>query len=322
MKTLLTIVGPTGVGKTELSLRLAEHYQCPIINADSRQIYTDLPIGTAAPTKEEQRRVHHYFVGTKRLDEDYNAGQYERDATEVLLQLCRDSKKDSVFAILSGGSMLYIDAVCHGLDDIPTVATDIRDYVRQQYEQQGIAWLQAEVQRLDPDYWQVVDQMNPQRLMHCIAVSLTASRPYSGFRTRSSLNTPRPWRVITIGLERERNELYERIDHRVDSMIEQGLLSELRQALTTLAALGATHRPNSLNTVGYKELIAYLEGKTKFDEAIRLIKQNSRHYAKRQLTWYRRKTDIHWINATTDYEKQILAIDAIVRTDGLQSEDR
>ncbi len=298
MKTLLVIVGPTGVGKTELSLRAAEHYGCPILNADSRQIYRDLPIGTAAPTKEDRQRVKHYFVGTHELDETYNAGQFERDCLEVI------SGQLSDVGILSGGSMMYIDAVCKGLDDIPDVPLKIREDVQAMYRAGGLEALQEAVQQLDSDYWNEVDQHNPQRLMHCIEVCRVSGQPYSSFRRKKVVE--RPFRIVKIGLERSRDELYHRIDTRVDEMMQAGLLEEARRAYVRFK----DSLPNSLNTVGYKELIAYFRGETDLDEAIRLIKQNSRHYAKRQMTWFRQDKDIHWLDATISYEEQIRYMDA------------
>lgn len=298
MKTLLVIVGPTGVGKTELSLRAAEHYGCAILNADSRQIYRDLPIGTAAPTKDDMQRVKHYFVGTHELDETYNAGQFERDCLEVI------SGQLSDVGILSGGSMMYIDAVCKGLDDIPDVPSKIREDVQAMYRAGGLEALQQAVQQLDSNYWNEVDQHNPQRLMHCIEVCRVSGQPYSSFRRKKVVE--RPFRIVKIGLERSRDELYHRIDARVDEMMQAGLLKEAEKAYMRFK----DSLPNSLNTVGYKELIAYFRGETDLDEAIRLIKQNSRHYAKRQMTWFRQDKDIHWLDATISYEEQIHYMDA------------
>lgn len=302
---LLLILGPTGVGKTELSLRVAEHYACPIINCDSRQIYRGIPIGTAAPTAEEQARVKHYFVATRDLEEDYNAGQYERDALALLDELF----KTHDVVVMTGGSMLYADAVCNGLDDLPQVPFSIRASVQSAYEQKGLEWLQQEVQRLDPDYWNEVDQHNPARLAHCIELCMTTGKPYSSLRT----NTPkqRPFRIVKIGLDRPRAELYERINSRVLQMIEDGLLEEAK-------AVYDQRHLNSLQTVGYRELFGYIAGEYGLERAIELIQQNTRHYAKRQLTWFRRDKEIHWLNANDDYEKNILSIDALLCTDSMQ----
>ena len=315
MPTLLLIVGPTGVGKTELSLRVAEHFRSPILSCDSRQIYREIPIGTAAPTAEEQARVKHYFIATRDLEDDYNAGQYERDALALLDELFLTHD----VVVMTGGSMLYADAVCNGLDDLPAVPAEIRDRVRKNYEQQGLAWLQTEVQRLDPDYWNEVDQANPARLMHCIELCLTTGKPYSSLLSRKTASLkeerkkplqPRPFRILKIGLERPRAELYERINARVLQMIDEGLEAEAR-------AVYPKRQLNSLQTVGYREMFAYMDGEYDLSRAIELIQQNTRHYAKRQLTWFRRDDTIHWLQANEDYEKNICSIDALLRAGGV-----
>ena len=312
-KTLVLIVGPTGVGKTELSLRVAEHLGCPILNCDSRQVYRHLPIGTAAPTAEEQARVKHYFVATRELEEDYNAGQYERDALDLLERLF--AEHDVI--VMTGGSMLYADAVCHGLDDLPAVPAAIRQQVQRGYEQGGLAWLQKQVQKLDPNYWNTVDQSNPARLAHCVELCLTAGKPYSSMLTKKAnsqepraKSQPRPLRILKIGLERPRAELYARINRRVLQMMDDGLLDEARNVYPK-------RQLNSLQTVGYKEIFGYLSGEYDLDRAVELIQQNTRHYAKRQLTWFRRDKAIHWLNANDDYEKNIRIIDDLLRADGV-----
>ena len=304
MKTLLLILGPTGVGKTELSLRLAERYGCPVLNCDSRQVYRGIPIGTAAPTKDEQARVKHYFVATRALEDDYNAGQYERDAMALMEKLFRTHD----ILVMTGGSMLYADAVCYGLDDLPAVPDSIRRQMQRRKEQctkeQWLAWLQAEVQRLDPDYWQQVDRLNPARLAHCVELCLTAGTPYSQLRTNTAKQ--RPFRIVKVALDRPREELYERINRRVEQMMRDGLLQEAQSVYPL-------RRLNSLQTVGYKELFGYLSGEYDLPEAVELIQQNTRHYAKRQLTWFRRDKTIHWLNANDTYEKNTILIDALVR---------
>ena len=289
MPKLVVILGPTGVGKTEKSLELAEQWGCPIVSADSRQIYRDLPIGTAAPSAEEQARVKHYFIGTKDLHETYNAGQYARDCNTLLAELFQKHER----VLMVGGSMMYIDAVCKGLDDIPDIPAELREQVRNQYQEKGLEWLQTEVQRLDPMYWQEVDKQNPQRLMHCIEVTLASGQPYSNYRKGGRTAQERGFDVEYIMIERPREELYERINLRVHKMIEQGLLNEAQRAFDKLGLLNnnpldESTIPNSVNTVGYKELLKYFRGEWSLERAIEMIQQNSRHYAKRQMTWWRR----------------------------------
>lgn len=289
MPKLVVILGPTGVGKTEKSLELAEQWGCPIVSADSRQIYRDLPIGTAAPSAEELARVKHYFIGTKDLHETYNAGQYARDCNALLAELFQTHER----VLMVGGSMMYIDAVCKGLDDIPDIPAELREQVRNQYQEKGLEWLQTEVQRLDPMYWQEVDKQNPQRLMHCIEVTLASGQPYSNFRKGGRTAQERGFDVEYIMIERPREELYERINLRVHKMMEQGLLSEAQRAFNKLGLLNnnpldESTIPNSVNTVGYKELLKYFRGEWTLERAIEMIQQNSRHYAKRQMTWWRR----------------------------------
>ena len=301
-KTLVLILGPTGVGKTELSLRVAEHYGCPILNCDSRQVFKSIPIGTAAPTKDELSRVKHYFIATRELEENYNAGQYERDALRVLEDLFRMHE----VIVMTGGSMLYADAVCYGLDELPAVPAAIRRSVQESYEKHGLAWLQAEVKRLDPNYWEEVDQQNPARLAHCVELSLTTGKPYSSLRTNTRVQ--RPFRIVKVALERPREELYDRINRRVLQMIEDGLVEEARSVYPK-------RHLNSLQTVGYRELFACFDGEYDLNRAIELIQQNTRHYAKRQMTWFRRDQDIHWLKANDDYEKNIHIIDHLLRAD-------
>lgn len=283
MKTLLAIVGPTGVGKTELSLQLAERLGSPIVNADSRQIYREIPIGTAAPTPEEQQRVRHYFVGTHSLTDDYNAGQYERDALALLDELFLEH--DTV--VLSGGSMMYVQAVCTGLDEMPVVSPELREEIRSAYQQQGLGWLQEQVRTLDPEYWEEVDRQNPQRLLHALEICRASGLPYSHFRRGKKKE--RPFRIIKIGLTRPREELYARINARVTQMLEQGLRHEAEAVIHL-------RQRNSLQTVGYKEMFRCIDGEWTEAEAADMIRQNSRRYAKRQLTWYRADEAVHWID--------------------------
>lgn len=307
MKTLLLIVGPTGVGKTELALRVAERYRCPIVSCDSRQVFREIPIGTAAPTAEEQARVKHYFVGSRSINEDYNAGQFERDALALLEELFEEHE----VVVMTGGSMLYADAVCKGLDDLPSVPFSVRASVQREYEENGLEWLQHEVERLDPEYWAIVDRQNPARLAHCIEICRVAGKKYSAFRSQKS--EVRPFRIVKVGLERPRAELYARIDERVKQMIAAGMVEEARTVY-------AQRTLNSLQTVGYKELFAMMDGEYDLNRAIELIQQNTRHYAKRQLTWFRRDKEIHWLNAKDDYEKNEHIIDDLLRADSVQEE--
>lgn len=294
MPTLVVILGPTGVGKTALSLQLAEEYGCPIVSADSRQIYRALPIGTAAPTAEEQARVKHYFVGCKELTESYSAGQYARDCRALLGELFQQYER----VVMVGGSMMYIDAVCKGLDDIPDVPEAVRRQVQSQYAEHGLAWLQEQVQTIDPVYWAEVDQQNPQRLMHCVEVTRASGKPYSIFRVSGVGNSvaKNEFDIEYRMVERPREELYERINRRVHQMVADGLLEEARCAFEELGIaltpqIGEEQEllPNSVNTVGYRELLPYFRGEYPLERAIELIKQNSRHYAKRQMTWWRRQ---------------------------------
>lgn len=283
MKELIVLLGPTGVGKTELSLQLAEALGSPIISADSRQLFREIPIGTAAPTAEETARVPHYFVGTHSVSDTYNAGMYERDVLQLLDELFKTHDR----VLMVGGSMMYIDAVCTGFDDIPSADETLRSQLANDYREKGLAWLQAEVERLDPAYWAEVDQQNPQRLLHALEVTIAAGRPYSTFRTGQKKK--RAFGIRKIGLTRPREELYERINRRVDVMLAQGLVEEAK-------CVQHLREQTALNTVGYKELWPYLDGQCSLDEAADMIRQDSRHYAKRQLTWFRRDPEIQWID--------------------------
>lgn len=283
MKTLFVIIGPTGVGKTELSLRMAEFFSTSILNADSRQLYRDIPIGTAAPTADEQARVPHYFVGTLALEDYYSAAQYETDAISLLNSLF--DKRDAV--VLSGGSMLYVDAVCRGIDEIPTVSDDVRNWMRARYESEGLEVLAAELEQLDSDYFAQCDPKNPKRVIHALEICHMTGRTYTSFRVRNFKK--RPFRIVKIGLCRERDELFARIGRRVDKMMEAGLLDEVRRVLPYRSC-------NSLNTVGYKELFRYLDGEWTFDFALEKVKRNTRVYAKKQMTWFRKDTETVWFH--------------------------
>lgn len=280
-KNLIVLVGPTGVGKTETSLLLAEAFQAPILNADSRQIYKGMGIGTAAPTEEERARVPHYFVQFLNPGDYYSAAQFEAEAMALLEELFREH--DTV--LLSGGSMMYIDAVCHGIDDIPTVDEETRRMMLERYEQEGLEPLCRELRVLDPEYYQKVDLRNPKRVIHALEICYMTGKTYTSFRTNT--RKERPFHIIKIGLKREREELYERINLRVTKMIEDGLEEEARALLPYRAT-------NALNTVGYKEMFAYFDGKMTREEAADKIRQNSRIYSRKQMTWFKRDPEIRW----------------------------
>lgn len=282
-KTLLVLLGPTGVGKTEISLRLAEHFACPIVSSDSRQFYKELKIGTAAPTEAQLSRVKHYFIGSHSIFDEYNAGQYEQDAIQLLTELFNQHN----VVLLVGGSMMYIDAVCNGMDDIPTVDAHTRAFWQQRYADSGLEFIQNELKRLDPKHYAEVDLQNYKRVLHALEICTMTGRPYSELRTGE--RKKRDFNIMKIGLNRPRQELYKRINARVDEMMTEGLLEEARQFFEF-------RHLNTLNTVGYKELYEYMCGKWPFDFAVNMIKQDSRRYAKRQLTWFNRDTEIHWFH--------------------------
>lgn len=284
MKTLVVITGPTAVGKTELSLRVAETFRTCILNADSRQLYRDLPVGTAAPTEEERRRVPHFFVGTLALEDYYSAAQYEADAMRLLGERVFPAHD---VAVLSGGSMMYIDAVCRGIDDIPTVDADTRQLLRERYEREGLDPLAAELRLLDPEYYATCDVRNPKRVVHALEICYMTGRTYTSFRVRRIKE--RPFRIVRIGLRREREELYARINARADAMMARGWLDEARRAYPF-------RHCNSLNTVGYKELFQYFDGVLTLDEALDKIRRNTRVYARKQMTWYRKDEQMRWFH--------------------------
>ena len=281
IKKLIVVTGPTGVGKTELTLQIAELLGTSIINADSRQLFREIPIGTAAPTDEQIRRVKHYFVGTHGLDDYYSASMFEQDVMSLLENLSGD------VALLSGGSMMYIDAVCQGIDDIPTVRNEIRQELIHRFETEGLPQLVDELERLDPDYCRVVDRNNPRRVLHALEICRQTGRTYSSFRT--NIVKRRPFDIVKIVLNREREELYERINQRVVDMLATGMVDE---ALRVYAFRGN----NSLNTVGYKELFDYLDGLATFQETVLRIQSNTRRYARKQITWLRRDERAVWFH--------------------------
>jgi tRNA dimethylallyltransferase len=290
-KTLIVITGPTAVGKTRLCLDIARHFDIPIINADSRQIYKELSIGTAKPTAEEQQLVKHYFVGTLSLQDYYSASLFESQVMDLLSTLF----KHSDYALMAGGSMMYIDAVCDGIDDIPTIDDETRATMKQRLADEGLERLCDELRRLDPEYYEIVDRQNPKRVVHALEICTMTGRTYTSFRKREK--KARPFRIVKIGLNRDRAELYERINARVDAMIKQGLLQEVQ-------GLYQQREQNALNTVGYKELFDYLDGRWSLDEAVERIKGNTRRYARKQLTWYKKDPLIRWFHP--DQKKEII----------------
>ena len=280
-KTLIIITGPTGVGKTEATLRIAEHFNVPVINADSRQIFSEIPIGTAAPTAQQQRRVPHYFVGNHHLEDYYSASLYEQDVLNLI------NSQDTSISLLSGGSMMYIDAVCKGIDDIPTIRPEIREEMMRRLELEGLEEMCNLLRKLDPEHWEIVDRKNPRRVLHALEICIQTGKTYTSFR--SNTTKERPFNIIKIGLNRDRNELYDRINQRVLNMIDEGMIKEALRVYPKRML-------NSLNTVGYKEMFEYLDGLTTLDEAIFKIQSNTRRYARKQLTWYKKDTAFQWFN--------------------------
>lgn len=282
MKTLIVVLGPTGVGKTELCIDIANYLHTPIINADSRQVFAEIPIGTAAPTKEQQRDVKHYFVGNLHLDDYYSASMYENDVLHLLEHLFTNSD----VAMMSGGSMMYIDAVCNGIDDIPTVDEHTRETLKRRLTEEGLPALVEELKRLDPEHYDFVDKKNPRRVVHALEICHMTGNTYSSYRTNTKKQ--RPFNIIKIGLNRPREELYARINQRVLEMMELGLEEEARNVLPY-------RHLNSLNTVGYRELFDYFDGNITLDDAIFKIQSNSRRYMRKQLTWFMRDKSIKWV---------------------------
>ena len=289
-KTLIVITGPTAVGKTAVSLDIAKHFGIPVINADSRQIFKELRIGTARPTEAEMQEVKHYFVGTLGIEDYYSASLYEQQVLELLAE----EFKAHDYALLSGGSMMYIDAVCDGIDDIPTIDDDTRALMKQRLREEGLEALVEELKRLDPEYYEIVDRQNPRRVVHALEICVMTGKTYTSFRSKERRSkerrrNERPFRIIKIGLDRPREELYNRINARVDQMMSDGLLDEVK-------ALYPKRELNALNTVGYKELFDYLDGRWPLEEAVERIKGNTRRYARKQLTWYKKDELIRWFH--------------------------
>ena len=269
------------MGKTETTLRLAEHFDVPVINADSRQIFAEIPIGTAAPTAAQQARVRHYFVGNHHLEDYYSASLFEEDVLKII------NEASSKVSLLSGGSMMYIDAVCKGIDDIPTIRPEVRQEMMQLLESEGLEKMCELLHEWDPEHWAVVDRNNPRRVIHALEICKQTGRTYTSFR--SNTIKERPFNIIKIGLNRDRETLYQRINQRVLQMIDDGMIEEAQRVYPKRML-------NSLNTVGYKELFEYLDGLTTLDEAIFKIQSNTRRYARKQLTWYKRDAEMTWFS--------------------------
>ncbi|RVT99872.1 tRNA (adenosine(37)-N6)-dimethylallyltransferase MiaA [Mucilaginibacter limnophilus] len=285
-KTLIVVTGPTAVGKTAAAIRVAQHYDTAIISADSRQFFKEMSIGTAKPDADELAAAKHYFIDSHSVTEDFSVGDFERKALQLLDELF----KTHDVVILAGGSGLYINAVCEGFDDLPKPAEGVRERLNEELENNGIEYLQEKLKAADPDYYTQVDLNNPRRLVRALEVFETTGKPFSSYRV--SAQNKRPFNIINIALNMPREQLYERINRRVDIMIEQGLVEEVRSLLPY-------RRLNALNTVGYSEIFDYFDGKTDLDTAISLIKQNTRRFAKRQLTWFGRDKEINWVDAAS-----------------------
>lgn len=282
-KTLVVILGPTGVGKTDTCIRVAKHFNVPIINADSRQIFQEIPIGTAAPTQVQQQEIKHYFVGNHHLDDYYSASMYEQDVLSLLEKFF--TYQD--IALMSGGSMMYIDAVCNGIDDIPTVDEQTRQWMKQRLHDEGLPALVEELRQLDPIHYDFVDKNNPRRVVHALEICHMTGKTYTSFRTNKIKE--RPFQILKIGLNLPREELYQRINQRVLNMIQEGWVEEALKVYPK-------RELNSLHTVGYRELFDYLDGLYTLDEAIEKIQSNTRRYMRKQLTWFKRDQKIQWFS--------------------------
>jgi len=282
-KTLVVILGPTGVGKTDTCIKVAKHFNVPIINADSRQIFMELPIGTAAPTQTQQQDVKHYFVGNHHIEDYYSASMFEQDALQLIDQLFASND----LALMSGGSMMYIDAVCNGIDDIPTVDDNTRQWMKQRLEHEGLPALVEELKVLDPEHYNIVDKNNPRRVVHALEICHMTGKTYTSFRTNQIKQ--RPFNIVKIGLNLPREELYQRINQRVLNMMQEGLEEEARKVYPK-------RQFNSLSTVGYRELFEYFDGLCTLEEAITKIQSNTRRYMRKQLTWFKKDDKIQWFS--------------------------
>ncbi|TRX66004.1 tRNA (adenosine(37)-N6)-dimethylallyltransferase MiaA [Carboxylicivirga sp. M1479] len=289
MNTLIVLIGPTGIGKTELGLQLAKQFNCEIISSDSRQIFKELQIGTAAPTPEQLSVVKHHMVGTHSVNDYYNAYEFEQD----VLKLLQERFQQHPNMLMTGGSMMYVDAVCKGIDELPTIDAEVRQHVMDLHEKEGLEAVRGQLKMLDPVFYDQVDLKNHKRVMHALEVCLMTGKPYSSLRKNT--DQKRPFRMIKIGLDMDRETLYQRINKRVDMMVEEGLFDEASQFYHL-------KNTNALNTVGYKEIFGHWDGEYDADTAIELIKRNSRRYAKRQLSWFRRDKEISWFHPQSKNE--------------------
>jgi tRNA dimethylallyltransferase len=297
-KRLIVIVGPTAVGKTEVSIQLAEFWKTEVISADSRQIFKELVIGTAKPSTEELGRVRHHFIDYVSIHDDYDAGQYGREALERIHELFQ--RYDTL--VMCGGSGLYVRAVCEGFDELPDVPAGVRTNIVANYEQYGLMWLQKQLEEKDPDYFSIVDQKNPHRLIRALELIEATGMPMGALRKQKKLS--HDFNIIKIGLELKRETLYDRIDRRMDEMIKGGLFEEAKSFLPL-------RHLNALQTVGYKEIFDYLDGAYNRDEAVRLLKRNTRRYAKRQLTWFKKDGEVNWFDPA-DVNNMIRLVDSVV----------
>lgn len=280
-KFLVVITGPTGIGKTSVGIEVARHFHTEIISSDSRQIYRELSIGTAVPSNKELKEVPHHFIHSHSINDDYNASRYEHEALEILDTLFRKH----TIVLLVGGSMLYVDAVCKGIDSMPDADPEIRESLKKQLSNEGLESLRRQLKKLDPAYYETVDLKNPNRIIHALEITLQTGKPYSSFRKQKSKE--RAFQIIKIGLNSDRDNLHQRINQRVDKMIEAGLIEEARHVYDK-------KHLNSLNTVGYRELFSWFDGEITKEKATELIKRNSRRYARKQLTWFRRDPEVEW----------------------------
>ncbi len=303
MTTLIVLLGPTAVGKTELGIKLAKLLNCDIISADSRQMYREMNIGTAKPSQYELSQVRHHFIDTLDINDYYSAAQYEEDVLRLIASQDADPSKSDIH-LMVGGSMMYIDAVCNGIDDIPTVDEETRQLMKDKLQAEGLERLCEELRLLDPEYYEIADHRNTQRIVHALEICYMTGRTYTSFRTNRKKD--RPFRIVKVGLRREREELFSRINSRVGQMMHDGFLDEVRTLYEKYLPDDSRTLPNALNTVGYKEMIQVLKGDWTQDFAIARMQKNTRVYAKKQMTWFQKDQDIHWFDCNQVSLQEIL----------------